>query len=88
MSASATIGLSVPRKRKHDSEQGESADKGDKKATRAGRPIMAWVHESIGEAMDDFRNAQRIKPSITDVVELALQEFFTREGVWPRKKKQ
>jgi hypothetical protein len=56
---------------------------GSKKPNRNGVPINFWIPDDLHAALQAFRSAQRVKPSQTDVVELALQEFLQREGFWP-----
>ncbi len=53
-----------------------------KKPQRSGKPINVWLPEELHVALEAFRKAQRVKPALTDVVELALQEFLQREGHW------
>lgn len=57
----------------------------EKKPQRSGKPVNVWVALDLHAALEAFRKAQRVKPSMTDVVELALQEFLQREGHWPPK---
>jgi hypothetical protein len=55
------------------------------KPQRTGKAINCWVPDQLHAAMLSFIEAQRVKPKVTDVVELALQEFLQREGHWPPK---
>lgn len=64
---------------------GKEKPGGDKKPQRTGRPINVWVPLALHAALERFISAQRVSPKITDVVELALQEFLQREGHWPPK---
>lgn len=45
--------------------------------------VYARVNPSIGEAMDAFIAKTKPTPSQTAVVELALEEFFSKHGVMP-----
>lgn len=51
--------------------------------TRTGKPIRCWIDEELGKALDRFVNSHKFKPSITSVVELAIQEFLEQQGFWP-----
>lgn len=53
-----------------------------KKPNRTGKPINVWVTDELHDAVEEFRSAQRVKPTMTDVIELAILEFLTREGFW------
>ena len=53
-----------------------------KKPNRSGKPVNVWLPLELHAALDKFRAAQRVPPAITDVVELAIQEFLHREGFW------
>jgi hypothetical protein len=55
---------------------------------RRGHSVMAWVDADIFASLHEFIAAQRVPPSITNVVELALQEFLQREGHYPPKTKR
>ena len=51
------------------------------KPHRTGVALTLWVRRSTRDAIDRFRAQQRVRPSTTDVVELAILEFLQREGV-------
>lgn len=57
----------------------------EKKPNRSGKALNVWVPDDLHAALQAFRDDQRVVPKITDVVELALQEFLQREGFWPPK---
>jgi hypothetical protein len=53
-----------------------------------GRPseqVGVRLPGDIMTAIEQFADNQRIRPNITDIVELALTEFLVREGYWPLK---
>lgn len=54
-----------------------------KKPQRSGKPINVWLPLELHAALTSFMEDQRIEPKLTDVVEVALQEFLQREGFWP-----
>lgn len=59
-----------------------------KKPQRTGRAVNVWVSTTHAAAFDAFLEKHgRLPPTITSIVELALEEFFRREGVWPQKEK-
>lgn len=57
-------------------------DSEGKKPNRSGKPVNVWLPIPLHEALESFRADQRVRPSLTDVVELAIQEFLIREGYW------
>ncbi len=82
MSASVMTIRDMPKRRPRP-----PAKPGDKKKpNRSGRPIMVWVDTDVGEALDRFIDGQRMPPTLTDVVELALREFLKAEGFAPKAK--
>lgn len=53
-----------------------------KRPQRSGKAVNVWIPDDLHDALKTFLASQRVPPRITDVVELALQEFLQREGVW------
>ncbi len=53
---------------------------------RPGYPVFARLDSELGAALDRFFAAQRLKPTLTTVIEAALKEFLQKEGFWPPKK--
>lgn len=47
------------------------------------RPVQIYPTADLRRALVNFVEAQRLKPSVSDVGELALQEFLQREGFYP-----
>ena len=71
--------LVMGRPRKHAiTDAGDGA-----KGTRSGRNITLNIAPDIHESLNLFMEAQRVRPGRTDTVELALQEFLSREGFYP-----
>lgn len=54
-----------------------------KQPSRSGSSLHVYINPTIRAALDRFVESQRLRPSITDVVELALTQFLEREGCWP-----
>ena len=50
------------------------------KPSRTGRSIHVYVDPAIADALDRFMESQRLPPSMTSVVELALKSFLKGEG--------
>lgn len=51
---------------------------------REGKPVNVWVADDIYEALENFRESKApYRPTKTDVVEVALQEYLKREGFYP-----
>jgi hypothetical protein len=63
----------------------------DKKRKKPGRPpgrktsatVYARVDPELEGAIDAYIQAQRVQPTQTAVVIVALQEFLEKEGFWP-----
>lgn len=47
---------------------------------RGGKPVHLRVSPALHAAIEEFRQAQRIKPSMTAFVHFALKEFLQGEG--------
>jgi hypothetical protein len=47
---------------------------------RPGFAVFARIRAEVGEALQEFMQAQRFPPTIARVVEQALEEFLAREG--------
>jgi hypothetical protein len=80
----ATLTMPLMAKR----NDGEPSPDTPPKPRRRGHSVMAWVDPDIFAGLHAFIGAQRIPPSITNVVEVALQEFLQREGFYPPKPKR
>jgi hypothetical protein len=50
---------------------------------RSTSSLNLGIDPAIREAIDRFIAAQRLKPSLTEVTELAFREFLEREGFPP-----
>lgn len=74
-----------PKKPGRDKPNAAKSNPPKKKPQRTGKAINVWVPDQLHAALESFLDAQRIRPKITDVVEVALQEFLAREGHWPLK---
>ena len=62
-----------------------AGSEGKKKPNRRGKAVNVWIAEDLYVSLEKFFDAQRIRPRLTDTIELALQEFLIREGFWPAK---
>jgi hypothetical protein len=70
--------MTKPRPKKQTTPARTSEGEGRK--PRQGRPIMFYLDDHTGAAMDAFQSAQRFPPTTTDIMTVALQEFLKREG--------
>lgn len=70
----------MPRPRK---KANRSPRSGSKPVHRSGKPINVWIPEAVSQALDTYIRSQRLKPTQTVVITLALQEFLAKEGFWP-----
>lgn len=55
------------------------ANKPTDKTGRSGEAMSMRIDQKLRWTIDAFIDSQRLKPSITDLIELALQEFFKTE---------
>lgn len=55
---------------------------GKKSPNRTGTSLHVYIDPDLRSALKRFIDAQRLKSSITDVVELALGQFLEQEGFW------
>jgi hypothetical protein len=53
------------------------------KPKRTGTPLQIYVSKDTRAAIEQFIDQQRLPTTITDLGELAIQEFLSREGYWP-----
>jgi hypothetical protein len=49
---------------------------------RAGRAVNVWITDELGAALDAYLAAARPSPTLTAVVEVALEEFLAQRGHW------
>ncbi|WP_020473396.1 hypothetical protein [Zavarzinella formosa] len=59
----------------------------DEVAPLKSKPMGFKLPAELIGPLEAFMNAQRVPPSQTDVVVVALQEFLQREGFYPSAKK-
>lgn len=53
------------------------------KGVRTGTPRSIYFPQDINEALLAYLAAQRVPPTATDTVLVAVQEFLQREGFYP-----
>lgn len=56
---------------------------GAKKPNRTGRALSCWISDQHAAVLDVYLRSRRPAPSITSLIEVALEDFFRREGIWP-----
>lgn len=54
-----------------------------KPPARSGAPVFAYVPQELRDALDDYLNKTKPKPSLTAAIETALEEFLQARGFWP-----
>lgn len=54
-----------------------------KKARRTGKSLHVWINPSLRDTLD--RMAERSRRSVTTEVEIALEEYLAKQGLWPSK---
>jgi hypothetical protein len=60
--------------------KGRAKEGKGKKVSREGRRnVNVWIDEKVRDRADAFLESQRMKTSITVLVELSLREFLDRE---------
>lgn len=59
----------------------------ESKKKRTGHAIALWVPEDLYSELEQWREEQRVAPTRTDVLELALREFLAREREREKKSK-
>jgi hypothetical protein len=57
---------------------------GDEPKKRPGYPVFARIDASLGEAIEAYLEAQRPKPTLTSLLEVAIEDFLRSKGFWPR----
>ncbi len=57
----------------------KKSDESKKKPKRTGHAIALWVPDELYTELEEWRSEQRVPPTRTDVLELALREFLQRE---------
>jgi hypothetical protein len=51
---------------------------------RPGRPVFVRLRPELDEALEAFLRSKRLAPSLTRVVEAALEDFLASQGFPPR----
>jgi hypothetical protein len=47
---------------------------------RPGYPIFARIRQEIGDALERFLKSQRLRPALSSVLKVALEDFLAAEG--------
>jgi hypothetical protein len=56
------------------------------KKSRPGYPVFARLDEEVGACIEDYLDAQRVRPTLTALLEASLKEFLKSVGFYPRRK--
>lgn len=46
--------------------------------------VFARIEPTLGKALEEYLGKVRPKPTVTAVIEAALEEFLAKAGYWPR----
>ena len=80
--AACCDGLRMPVMAKPRPKPKMSATKQQAPATkRAGKPLHVWIPEALRDAIDKAAEVNR--RHLTSEVEIALEEYLTKQGLWP-----
>jgi hypothetical protein len=52
---------------------------------RDGYNVNVWINPAVGAVVENDIHTSRLKVSKTAIVELALIEYYERQGKWPAK---
>jgi hypothetical protein len=74
------------KKKTETNEQPPQAEQPPK--PRPGYPLFARIDESLGSDLERFLDAQRLRPTMTAVIETALKDFLRAEGFLTEKPKK
>jgi hypothetical protein len=50
---------------------------------RSGKPIQAYISDEMHDALQAFIENSRPRPTMTSVVEMALEDLLRKVGAWP-----
>jgi hypothetical protein len=51
---------------------------------RKGKPINVWIAEELREALDGFIDTSRPRGSLTEHIEIAIEEYLAKRSHWPQ----
>jgi hypothetical protein len=58
-------------------------NRGRPKLRQASYSLYVRVPPELGEALEQYQRSLRIRPALTSIAEVALQDFLKAEGFWP-----
>lgn len=76
--------LTMARSRKTKPKSDQSSEKPQVQEDE-NKPISFRLDPDLRRSLTQFRESQRIPPTATDCIVVAIQEFLQREGFWPPK---
>lgn len=71
----------MPIMAKRKPKPGESSKPPRKPPQRSGKPLNVWLESELRDALDALLAKSR--RSLTAEVSIALEEYLTRQGLWP-----
>jgi hypothetical protein len=51
---------------------------------RTGKAVQVYLSPELRSALDEYIEATRPTPTITAVIEMALEDLLRKAGAWPR----
>lgn len=52
-------------------------------ANRTGKAVNAWINPDLHASLQAYLDAQRPKPTLTSVIEVAIEDFLRAQGFRP-----
>ena len=63
--------------------KGKPTERPKRKPQRTGKSLNVWIQGELRDALDTYVENTKPRTTQTAVVELALEEFLTKAGLWP-----
>lgn len=60
-----------------------STPKKPKKRHRSGKPLNVWIDAALRDALDLAVVRTRPRSTLKNVVEAAVEDYLTAQGLWP-----
>jgi hypothetical protein len=51
-------------------------------SNRTGKPVNAWIRADLHAALESWRKGERPRPTITSIIETALEDFLISKGAY------
>jgi hypothetical protein len=73
----------MPARKPKKRESAEATPPKRQPPKRTGKPLNVWIDASLRDAIDTLVDESKPRTSLTAIVELALEEYLTRQKRWP-----